>query len=46
VDLLTVSWHFCQRQFQVEILNDVFGEAPEATAEERSGATLYIHVPT
>ena len=30
---------------QVEIRNDVFGEPPEAAAEESPGATLYIRVP-
>jgi hypothetical protein len=32
-------------QCQVELLNDVFGEPPEAAAEEVMGATLYIRVP-
>lgn len=30
---------------EVELLNDVFGEPPEAIAEETPGATLYIRVP-
>ena len=30
---------------EVELLNDVFGEPPEAVAEEAPGATLYIRVP-
>jgi hypothetical protein len=31
---------------EVELLSDVFGEPPEATAEPTQGATLYIRVPT
>ncbi len=31
--------------YQVEILNDVFGEPPEAVAEEAPGATIYLRVP-
>jgi hypothetical protein len=32
--------------FQIELLNDAFGEPPEAAAEETPGATLYIRVPS
>jgi predicted HicB family RNase H-like nuclease len=31
--------------YQVEVLNDVFGEPPEAAAEAQPGATLYVRVP-
>jgi predicted HicB family RNase H-like nuclease len=30
---------------QVEVLNDVFGEPPEAAAEESPGKTIYLRVP-
>jgi hypothetical protein len=30
---------------EVELLNDVFGEPPEAAAEEAPGATLYVRMP-
>ncbi len=38
-------WVTDGRGFQVEILNDVFGEPPEAEAEEIPGATLYVRLP-
>ena len=49
-DALTESearaWTEGSRYRQVEILNDVFGEPPEASKEEAPSATLYIRVPT
>jgi hypothetical protein len=31
---------------EVELVNDAFGEPPEAVAEEAPGATVYVRVPT